>query len=80
MSSAERIPARSIEEINARVTAIQKEVIQTLDQLDATIRESRSPESQLEGLLLEHLGELRNSITKLWLYHAVILAALEQRR
>jgi methyl-accepting chemotaxis protein len=74
MISPEKESARSAEEINGRITAIQKEVIQTFDQLDAAIRESQSPES-----LLERLGELRNSITKLWLYHAAVLAALEER-
>jgi hypothetical protein len=72
--SPEKESATSAEEINGRITAIQKEVIQTFDQLDAAIRESQSPES-----LLERLGELRNSITKLWLYQAVILTASEEK-
>jgi len=74
MDSTEEQSARTIEEINTRVADIQREIIQSLDQLDAAIRELRSPDS-----LIEITGELRNSLSKLWLFHAAILALLEEQ-
>ena len=75
MDSAKKQPTQSLEEIKTRISEIQQEVIGALDELDAAIREARSPES-----LHEIAGELRNSLNKLWLSHAAIAVLLEEQR
>ena len=74
MESPKKQPTQSLEEINRRISEIQQEVIRALDDLDATIRGARSPES-----LQEIAGELRNSISELWLSHAGIAVLLEEQ-
>ena len=66
---------KNVAEIRARISEIQREIIQSLDEFDTAVRELGNPDP-----LRRQVDNFRELLTNLWLSNEAILLLTHQQR
>jgi hypothetical protein len=74
MDSVSRGSVKNVAEIRARVSEIQREIIQSLDEFDTAVRELGNPDP-----LRRQVDSFRELLTKLWLSNEAIFLLMQEQ-